>query len=236
MRLGRVALDCVEEIPLSGGRVTSGVVLVDGIVRRPRKPNAQLVRSLLGLLEQTGIEIAPRYLGVDDQRREMFSYLDGEVPDELDAGFDDATLTAVARVIRRFHDATAGTPLAGEGEVVCHGDLSPCNTVFRGGRPVALIDFDNAALGTRLEDLGYALFLWLNLGTDGPSAVEQARRIRVFCGAYGVDSGPEILDAVRAAVAANIERLREAGRDADVEWWWAQLRWLDEQNATLAGG
>lgn len=226
----------MQEIPLSGGRVTSGVVLVDGVVRRPRRPNARLVRSLLGLLEQTGIEIAPRYLGVDDQDREMFSYLDGGVPGELDAHFDDATVTAAARVIRRFHDATAGTLLAGEGEAVCHGDLSPCNTIFRGGTPVALIDFDNAAPGTRLEDLGYALFLWLNLGTDGPSPGEQARRIRVFCGAYGVGAGPEVVDAVRAAVAVNVERLREVGRDADVEWWRAQLRWLDEQNATLAGG
>jgi aminoglycoside phosphotransferase (APT) family kinase protein len=54
-------------------------------------------------------------------------------------------------LIRRFHDATVGTPLAEGPAVVCHGDLSLCNTVFRGGVPVALIDFDNAAPGARLE-------------------------------------------------------------------------------------
>jgi len=115
------------------------------------------------------------------------------VPDELDAGFSDATLAVAARLIRGFHDATAESPLAEGLEVVCHNDLSPCNTVFRDGVPVALIDFDNAAPGARLDDLGYALFLWLNVGTDGPAPAEQARRITVFCDAYGVPTGAQII-------------------------------------------
>src|SRR2546422_11379083 len=86
---------------------------------------------------------------------EMLSLLEGDVPDELDAGYSDATLVAAARLIRRFHDATAGSPLAERCEVVCHGDLSPCNAVFRGGVPVALIDFDNATPGKRSDDAGY---------------------------------------------------------------------------------
>jgi hypothetical protein len=43
------------------------------------------VRVLLGRFEELGLKLAPRYLGVNDQGREMFSYLDGEVPDQLDA-------------------------------------------------------------------------------------------------------------------------------------------------------
>ena len=86
----------------------------------------------------------------------MFSYLAGDVPVELDASFSDATLTMAAQLIRRFHDATADTELTSGQEVVCHNDLSPCNFVFRSGKPVAMIDFDNAAPGTRLHDLGYA--------------------------------------------------------------------------------
>lgn len=224
------------EVPLSGGRITQGVVRVDDTVRRPSQPNSELVRGLLARLAELGLELAPRYLGVDEQGREMFSYLAGEVPAELDAGFDDTTLVAAARLIRRFHDATAGSALAGVREVVCHNDLSPCNFVFRAGVPVAMIDFDNAAPGARLDDLGYALFLWLNLGTDGPDAAEQARRLSVFCEAYGVSAGSEIVGAIAAAIAANIERLRAGVRFADVEWWQAQLDWVDKHRAVLTDG
>jgi aminoglycoside phosphotransferase (APT) family kinase protein len=38
---------------------------------------------------------------------------------------------------------------------------------LREGKPVGIIDFDAAAPGERLQDVGYALFLWLNLGSDG---------------------------------------------------------------------
>src|SRR5436309_9727864 len=89
------------EVPLSGGRITEGVVRVAETVRRPPQPNSELVRALLERLTDLDLEIAPRYLGVDEQNREIFSHLAGEVPDDLDAGFDDATLVAAARLIRR---------------------------------------------------------------------------------------------------------------------------------------
>ncbi|MEU8136458.1 phosphotransferase family protein [Streptodolium elevatio] len=63
----------------------------------------------------------------------------------------------VARLVREFHDLTAGTALAGEHEVVCHNDLSPRNTVYRpvsgSRRPVAFIDWDLAAPGARIDDV-----------------------------------------------------------------------------------
>jgi hypothetical protein len=43
----------------------------------------------------------------------------------LPAWLADARLDSAARLIRGFHDATAGTFLAGDQEVVCHGDLGP---------------------------------------------------------------------------------------------------------------
>jgi len=224
----------VDEIPLSGGRVTHGVVRVAQTVRRPPQTNSELVRALLAHLAALHLDIAPRYLGTDPQGREIFSYLPGEVPRELNASFDDVTLIDAARLIRRFHNATAGTELTSRQEVVCHNDLSPCNFVFRAGRPVAIIDFDNAAPGTRLHDLGYALFLWLNLGTDGPDPAEQARRIETFCDAYGTAPGTAIVKAIATAVAANIQRLCAADRLADVEWWQAQLDWIEQHRRALA--
>jgi hypothetical protein len=91
-----------------------------------------------------------------------------EVPGELDAGLSDEVLAAAARLICRYHDATAASVLAEQEEVICHNDLSRCNFVFRGGVPAGIIDFDNAAPGKRLHDVGYALFLWLNLGNRRP--------------------------------------------------------------------
>jgi serine/threonine protein kinase len=148
------------------------------------------------------------------------------VPAELAASISDEALVAAAHLIRRFHDATTGSALAGEHETVCHHDLSPCNFVFRNNSPVAISDFDAAAPGNRPDDLGYALFLWLNLGTDGPKPREQARRISIFCTAYGIAPDSQIIVAIIQAVVNNIERLKREGRHGDVEWWSAQLDWL----------
>jgi aminoglycoside phosphotransferase (APT) family kinase protein len=223
----------MDETRLRGGRITEGVVRVGDTVRRPTKTNSPFVRDLLSYLEAQGFDGAPRYLGVDDQGRETFSYLEGEVPSELEPELSDQALIDAARLIRRFHDATAGSALAGEQETVCHHDLSPCNFVFRHGRPIGIIDFDAAAPGSRLEDLGYAIFLWLNLGTDGPPPNEQARRIGLLCAAYA--SGPDrrVIAAVVHAVVDNIERLKRHGRQGDVEWWSAQLDWLQRHRGEL---
>ena len=48
-----------------------------------------------------------------------------------DPRLSDAQLACAAKLIRRFHDATAGSVLAGPEEVICHGDLGPHNTVLR---------------------------------------------------------------------------------------------------------
>jgi tRNA A-37 threonylcarbamoyl transferase component Bud32 len=223
----------MDERLLAGGRVTAGVVRVGDTVRRPTKASSPFVSDLLSYFEAQGFDGAPRYLGVDDRGREIFSYLEGEVPSELNPELSDEVLVEAARLIRRFHDATAGSPLAGENETVCHRDLSPCNFVFRHKRPVAIIDFDAAAPGSRLEDLGYAIFLWLNLGTDGPPPNEQARRIGVFCTAYGAAAGSEVMTATLRAVADNIERLRREGRHEDVDWWSDQLHWLQKHRRQL---
>jgi Ser/Thr protein kinase RdoA (MazF antagonist) len=223
----------MDEHPLTGGRITAGVVRVGETVRRPVGPNSDFVRALFAHLEEAGFDAAPRYLGQDERGREIFSFQPGDVPDELNATITDETLASAARLIRRFHDATVGTEIARGGEVVCHHDLSPCNFVFRDALPVGIIDFDAAAPGERLLDLGYALLLWLNLGTDGPPPAEQASRIRLFCDAYGVEVSEVVLNAVVRAVDSNIEKLRAARRLADVEWWQAQLDWLSEHGSEL---
>ena len=179
-----------DEIPLRGGRMTPGVVRAGDTVRRPATANSGFVRDLLRHLAAKRFEGAPGYCGTDARGRDILSFVAGEVPAEL--GFhDDATLAAAARLIRRFHDAGADLVDTADGiEVVCHNDLSPCNFVFRDGAPVALIDFDAAAPGLRADDLGYAAWLWLDIGSDEIAPAEQARRLALFLAAYGMDDPP----------------------------------------------
>jgi len=205
-----------NETILPGGRTTPVVVRIGETVRRPPSQNAEFVRSLLRHLELAGFDGAPRYLGTDASGREIFSFMPGAVPAELE-NHDDTTLQEVARLIRAYH-ATAplfATPSARKAciEVACHNDLSPCNTVFRDRRPVAFIDFDAAAPGSRSWDLGYAAWLWLDLGNPEHSANEQLRRLRLFAAAYG--SGPSEAQIIGATLERQTILISEANRSGN---------------------
>ena len=209
--------------PLSGGRTTFGVVRIGDTVRRPATPNSIFVRSLLAHLERSAFNAVPRHLGTDEGGREIFSFLPGDVPNEL-GNHSDHVLESAAKLIRSFHDATApmvqseAAVLSGL-EVVCHNDLSPCNFVFRAGDPVALIDFDAACPGTRAFDLGYAVWLWLDWGNLDWSAIDQLRRLRLFLAAYG--RGPTESEVVSMAIRRQAIVMAEGHRAANqsmVEW------------------
>jgi hypothetical protein len=176
-----------HEVSLVGGRTTSGIVRVGCTVRRPIKERATFVHELLNHLASGGFAGAPRFLGVDTAGREILSYIPGYVPPEL-GSFSDNQLAAAARLLRRLHDLTLDCPLRDGYEVVCHGDASPCNCVFMHGMPVAFIDFDDAHPGSRTQDLGYASWLWIDIGNEDLSADLQGARIADFFRNYGLDS------------------------------------------------
>ena len=67
-----------EEIPLGGGALTDGVVRLGDTVRRPSSPATSRVRDVLLHLERAGFDAAPRWLGVEDQDREMLSWIEGD--------------------------------------------------------------------------------------------------------------------------------------------------------------
>lgn len=174
---------------LPGGFVTE-VVRIGGTVRRTPPARAEVVTALLRHLAATAPGLAPRYLGVDEQGRQVLTHLAGRVPwrDREDpAFFADPALTRLAELIRALHDACAGSPLAGDAETVCHRDLSPKNTVYRddpvGPLPVAFLDWDLAGPGRRIEDVAFAGWHWAALGGDADPA-ELARRCRLLCDAY----------------------------------------------------
>ncbi len=208
-----------EEIPLSGGNVTTVVRLGD-TVRRPMKPWSRAVQGLLRHLEQRGFEGAPRFLGVDDQGREILTFIPGEV------GFrpyiwSETVLVQAARLLRRFHDATLGYvpppdaawqfvyPDVRQQEVICHNDFAPYNLVFVSEQPQALIDFDMAGPGPRIWDIAFAVYWFVPLWYDGNAHVrgladltQCSWRVRCFCDAYGCAATPALLDTVEQRLQA----------------------------------
>jgi aminoglycoside phosphotransferase (APT) family kinase protein len=226
-----------DKIPLRGGRVTHGIVRVGNTVRRPRTMNSEFVSRLLRHLAVKGFGGAPASLGIDEQGRDMLAFIDGEVPTDL--GFhDDETLCKAASLIRRFHDLSAdlvATPAAAAVgiEVICHNDLSPCNFVFSAGVPIALIDFDAAAPGSRAQDLGYAAWLWLDLGSAEIAAAEQRRRLALFLKAYGTDDCRLVLAAMLTRQAFLVGQGRRLGDHAMTRWAADCLEWTQRNEKVL---
>lgn len=140
------------------------------------------VDKLLVHLKDVGFEGAPASLGFDGQHRHIVEFLPGQVatgrpPDWV---WRDEVLTSLAGVVRRFHDAVALldygrghwpratgiehlSSMPGDETIVCHNDIAPWNTVFQDRKPIALIDWDSAAVGTRCWDVAYALWHFVPL-------------------------------------------------------------------------
>ena len=140
---------------LQGGFVNTVLRRGDVVLR---KPASSFVHELLTLLDGWGG--APRFLGVEDGL-ERLSFVDGYVAWErpwMEAVTSADALRSVGRLVREFHDLTAGTSLAGDQEVVCHNDLSPKNTVYttdgtamigtRGSRSANGVDVASARIST----------------------------------------------------------------------------------------
>lgn len=233
------------EEPLSGGHLTASVTRRGEAVRRTAGPWAPAVHAWLAHLAATTPGIAPAPLGLDpDRTTELVTYIPGEVPlsDPPPAYlWRDDTLAAVARLIRRFHDAAKSfqtpsratwSPAAaypGGGQVICHNDLAPWNTVFRDEQPTAFIDWDLAAPGPRLWDVVFSLWHFVPLYGDpdtDPFGVDmfepRAARTRLFCDAYGLADRGDVVDMLAKRQRAVYDAFKSghaAGDPAYVRLW-----------------
>lgn len=205
------------EEPLTGGRYTAGVVRVGDTVRRPAGLASPFMGRLLAHLEAAGFAGVPRHLGRDERGRDVLTFIPGWVPERFQF-FADGQIAAAAGLMRAFHDATRGSDLAAGAEVVCHHDPGPNNVIFVDHRPTAFIDFDFAAPGAAIEDLGYMGWTWCVSSRPDRGPVEvQARQVKVLADAYGLD-GP----ARRDLPDAMIER-----QSRNIGFWTERLDGLD---------
>ena len=205
------------EVLLVGGIANRGqVVRVGDTVRRPQRATSPAIHALLRHLADAEFSGAPRFLGVDEQGREVLSYVPGTAitPPYPAWALTDEALVSVALLLRAYHQAVStfdpspyvwptSPPAPFARELVSHNDPNLDNIVFREGRAVALIDFDLASPGCRVWDVACAARLWAPLRPE--RYVDDARRgrtldrFRLFVDSYGLTDAErdDLLTAVR---------------------------------------
>jgi Ser/Thr protein kinase RdoA (MazF antagonist) len=237
--LTRSPQPAAEEETLSGGNLST-VVRVGDSVRRPAGPWTPAVHALLDHLEKKGFERAPRARGLDEQGREILSFVPGEGVGATQPWpawcWTDETVVEVGRMLRSYHDAVRDfeppvdaswrldARALGPGEIVCHNDVAPYNLVRGPDAVLSLIDWDVAGPGPPRDDVTFAARAFAPLHPDDicerlgfVRLEDRPRRLRLFLDAYGLTERAEFIDHVQARLAIatlRITRAADAGEPA----------------------
>ena len=183
------------------GKVTEFIRVGDEVLR-PATANSESMRQLLTHLEERGFRGAPQVVGSEHDGAVRLTWIEGWVPNESEGWKLNAeALESVGSLLREYHDSVRGfAPEAGfeegpqavaEGDIVCHGDIAPRNTVFRDGRAVVFIDWDGIWVAPALWDLGHALWQFAPICFDDdpwlqqwPSTPDRSARIAALVRGY----------------------------------------------------
>jgi hypothetical protein len=174
----------MDEQTLSGGNM-AGAVRVGDTVRKPTQPQSTTIQRLLRHVRAHGVTWVPEPLGSDEQGRDVWSFIAGEVVHDHPSWlWSIDVLTSVARRLREWHDATATFDRQPDDvwwwpgklpvEVICHVDFAPYNHVFQNGQFVGAIDFDICYPGPRLWDLAYTAYRYLPLTPHVDDSLDDA--------------------------------------------------------------
>lgn len=223
-------METEEEIPLTGGHMTGGVVRVGETVRRPMSPVSPAVHQLLRHLERAGFDGAPKVLGVDARGREILSFHAGPLlVESFDQLASEEGYARYAALVAAFHRAAASFDPAqaavwselgrdpGGGAQILHGDLGPWNVVA-GEDQWVIIDWDSAAPGRIEWELAYVLHVSVPFFPGFGLTDEQVvRRTRLFAEAYGMSPSlvQETLALVPQRCRATLELFRAGAAGGD---------------------
>lgn len=208
-------------------------------LHRTTGPWTATVHGFLRHLEAVGFTGAPHVVGIDGSGREVLSFIEGEVladpawqpgqptPWPRWAQSDDC-LVESARLLRGLHAASASfvppdnavwrqhnCPALGRDEIVCHGDVGPHNTVYRGGIPVAFIDWDGIRPNHPLVEFGNAAWHFVPLGNEAyleetgfPARPDLADRLALFGREYGLVDRAKAVWSLHQAKQGSVEAAR----------------------------
>lgn len=214
-----------EETELAGSRLNR-VVKIGDTVHRPAGPWTPTVHALLRHVRAKGFRLAPEPLGIDDQGREVLSYIPGlTVGDELPWPrwvWEDPLLIEVGRATALYHRAVADFRPSGlvpwqfgpaelqADQIVCHHDIAPYNAVVGEGRLQGIIDWDLIGPGTTRSDLAFVAWQWVPLQHPAVARVfgwhdvgDLARRLRLLLDSYGLPQRDGFIDDVIARMHLN---------------------------------
>jgi len=222
--------ELMAEVPLEGGNATA-VSRRGSTVLREAGPWTPTVHAVLEHARSSGMMDVPEPLGTSVDGREIMSYLPGQVPAYPMPSWvwSDSVLVQAARMLRAWHDSTAGfspmnavwrLPSHDPAEVVCHNDFAQYNLVFdlEGDEPelTGVIDFDTMSPGPRVLDiayLAYRLVPYLD-EPDTPEGPERVRRLALLLETYG---GTVSRQEVFAAMVAKLRELADFTDERAVE-------------------
>lgn len=207
----------VEHLPGAVG----GAIRIGRTVRRPTGPWTPAVHALLDHLAAEGLGGVPRVEGVDEEGREVLSYVEGRgVPVDQEVVLDTVLVEAVTW-LREYHDLVEDfrpdEPLRWRGsgdepvlleadQIICHHDPGAYNWIIQSGHFVAMIDWDMAGPGRAIDDLAFLVWTGIPLYRD-IGAQETARRLDLVVEAYGEWGPVTLLDAVVARMTTASERI-----------------------------
>lgn len=229
-----------DEAPLAGGKLNT-VVRVGDTVRRAAGPWTPTVHALLTHVRSRGFDLCPEPFGLDNQGREVLTYVPGQTTGWTmpwpDWTRDEALLAEVGSAAAAYHRAVADFRPAGEVEwffgpaalspdqIVCHHDIAPYNVVVADGHLCAVIDWDLAGPGTVRSELAFIAWQWVPLHDPVVTSMfgwseppDRGRRLRVLLDAYGMYSREGFIDDVIVRIELNRDTIVRKAAEGDASY------------------